>query len=213
MKSPAPQDPLASVTREQWVEVWAKLRLHTWKRYKWFHDRFGEDLDEIAHQAILDTMRGTRRWPPIDARNGEVRGDISLFSFLCEVVRSNVSHIWDREKRKVSIDSSNSTNDSEEFEQKFIDNLLNATAKKYPHLVNRDDVESIVIYNRITEQMLELVAEDAEVHQIMKLWREEPDMKPSEIAVKLGFDMPKVRAAQKRLRRLLKGFDGGSSNG
>ena len=61
--------------------------------------------------------------------------------------------------------------------------------------------------------MLELVAGDAEVHEIMKLWREEPDLKPSEIAVKLGFDMPKVRAAQKRLRRLLKGFDGGASNG
>ena len=213
MKRPEPPDPLASVTREQWVELWAKLRLHTWKRYRWLHERLGEDLDDVAHQAILDTMRGTRRWPPIDARDGGVRGDVSLFSFLCEVVRSNVSHIWERERRKVSVDAPGLANDREESEQKFIDSVLNASAKKYPHLVGRDDGESRVIYNLVTGRMLELVAADAEVHAIMKLWREEPDMKPSEVAVKLGFEMPRMRAAQKRLRRLLKGSDGGAGNG
>lgn len=212
MKKPAPQDPLASVTREQWVELWTKLRLHTWKRYYWLSERLGENLDEVAHQAILDTMRGIRRWPPSNAVTGETRRDVSLFTFLCEVVRSNVSHIWEKEKRRVSIDSFDSTIDGKENNQKFIENLLNESTKKYPHLVSRDDSESIVIYNLITEQMLKLVAKDTEVYEILNLWRKEPDAKPSEIAARLGFDMPKVRAAQKRLRRLLNGFGEDSSN-
>lgn len=206
MKSPAPRDPLAAVTREQWFEMWVKLRLHTRKRYFWLSEKLGEDLDELTHRAILDTMSGKRRWPPIDSRNGEMRGDISLFSFLCEVVRSNASHIWEREKRRIPIDSLDSAGGTRGPDQKSIDNLLNAAARKYPHLVNRADIESTVIYNRITERMLELVAGDTEVYEIMKLWREEPGMKPSEIASKLGFNMPRMRAAQKRLRRLLKGF-------
>lgn len=211
MKRLAPQAPLASITKEQWVEMWAKLRLHTWKRYYWLNARLGENLDELAQQAILDTMNGTRRWPPIDARTGEARADISLFSFLCEVVRSNVSHIWDREKRKLSIDTFNQDEELQEFDQKTINNLLNNAAKKYPHLVSTADTESTVIYNLITEKMLKMVEADTEVHEIIKLWREEPDCKPSEIAERLGFDISKVRAAQKRLRRLLRVFNEGSN--
>lgn len=214
MKKPASQeDPLSSITMEEWTIMYQKLRLHTHKRYYWLRRELGEDLDEIAHRAILDTMTGTRRWPPIDKQTEGVRGGISLFSFLCEVVRSNVSHIWEREKRRVSIETSSATQDEEDHGQRIFENLLNEAARKYPNLVRPDDTESQVFYNRIVDKMLEMVAGDQECSEIVKLWSKEPDLKPSEIGEILGLPMPKVRAAQKRLRRLLNGFGEGHSHG
>jgi hypothetical protein len=198
------EGPLASITEEQWAEVWLKLRLHVWKRYYWLHKRLGENLDDIAHQSILDTMNGKRRWPPIDPGTTEVRRDIGLLSFLCEVARSKVSHIWAREKKRVSIDSYDSTDDSEEFNTNFIDHLLNESAKKFPHLLRPDDTEAVVIYNRVSAKMLDLVSSDPLVLRIVTLWREEPDLKPKDLATRLRLTMSEVRAAQKRLRRLVR---------
>jgi|SRR5215207_1285300 len=213
MSIPAPpNDPLASVKEEQWIEVWVKLRFHTRKRYSWLSRRLGVDLDDIAHQAIVDTMSRKRRWPPIDALTGEMKTEVNLFSFLCEVVRSNISHVWERERRTVSIDT-DSTNDPKEFNQEFIDYLLNESANTYHHSVKPDDIESNVTYNDITDKMLNIVASDTEVYRIVELWREEPDLKPKELAARLGIPIYRVRAAQKRLRRLLRKFREASSNG
>ncbi len=214
MVSPVPpEDPLASITEEQWVEMWMKLRLHVRKRYFWLSRRLGEDLDGIAHQAILDTMDGKHRWPPVDPRTGQMRRDVNLLSFLCEVVRNKVYHLWEGAKRTVSIDTSNPAQGPEEFNQEFIDCLLNESAKKYPHLVRPDDTEGNVIYNDITDKMLHIVASDKEVYRLVQRWRKEPDLKPGELAAILEIPMPKFRAAQKRMRRLLKEFREGSSNG
>jgi hypothetical protein len=213
MKSTAPpKDPLDSITQEQWIEMWLKLRLHARKRYFWLSQRLGEDLDEIVHQAILDTMNRERQWPPIDARTGEMRKDVNLFSFLCEVVRSKASHLWKREKQRLSIDTSNPAQDTEEFNQEFVDHLLNESAKKYPHLVRLDDTQSNLIYNDVSDKMLDIVAGDPVVYSIVKRWCEEPDLKPKELAARLEILMPKFCAARKRLRRLLKEFREGSSN-
>jgi hypothetical protein len=186
------KDPLHSISEQQWTELWHKLRLHAWKRYRWLHDVTGEDLDEIAHQAIMDTITGTRRWPPPDDGSGESK-DVPLFPFLCGVVRSIVSHNWERAKNKISLDNLPSN-----FNAEVLGELRQTTASSR--------IENVTDYKQLTDKMLELVSFDKEVFRIVELLRTYPDMRPREIAEELGFTMPQMRAAQKRLRRLLDQF-------
>lgn len=194
--NPRPRkDPLRQVTEEQWAEAWIKLRLHTWKKYRWLHDITGEDLDDIAHQAIIDTWSGKRRWPPIDHVTGLLRHDVTLLFFLSEVVRSIVSHRWEKTKTTLPFDDFFSTTNGPQLE--------NALTQPTSLVVRPVDVQKQLEYKRLTDRMLNLVEDDKEVFQIVKLLRVYPDLRPREIAEMLSMTMPQMRAAQKRLRRLL----------
>jgi len=76
-------------------------------------------------------------------------------------------------------------------------------------MVKPADVEKGEEYKRLTDKMVELVSNDDEVSKIVTLWRDCPDLRPREIAKLLYFTMPQMRAAQKRLQRLLKDFRDG----
>lgn len=192
------KDPLHSITEQQWTELWHKLRLHAWKRYRWFHDLTGEDLDEIAHQAITDTLTGKRRWPPVDDDSRQSAEPVGLYPFLCGVVRSIVSHNWERAKNKISLDSTRKYSEGLDLDRQ-------TTARN--QLVGRaGEIDNITDYKQLTDKMLELVSFDKEVFRIVELLRADPDLRPREIATELGFTMPQMRAAQKRLRRLLDQF-------
>jgi DNA-directed RNA polymerase specialized sigma24 family protein len=195
---------LASVSDEEWEELWRKLRLHTWRRHGWLCEKFGWDLDAIAHQAILDTLEGIRRWPPTDGETGRPRDDVSLLSFLCQIVRSIISHRYDKEKGRLSLESSDLDSGPGPSVNQSHERLLQDISFRYPQLVRPDTTERDVMYRLLAEEMCEVVAGDAEVLEIVKVWCADPTLKPSEIAVHLGLSMEQMRAAQKRLRRLLK---------
>src|SRR5262245_59622290 len=152
---------------------------------------------------MLDSMNGVRRWPPIDSKTGKQNPDVSLFYFLTEVIRSKVSHVWQRERRRVSIDS-NDESEFDGFDRGLIDRLLSDSAEIHPEFFRYDHTESDAAYNQTTARMLEIVAHDKEMYRIAKLWRDQPNLKPRELAKCLDLTMPQVRAAQKRLRRILK---------
>lgn len=195
MNSSPHEDPLTHVTEEQWADAWIKLRLHTWKKYRWLHDKTGEDLDDIAHQAIVDTWSGKRRWPPIDRLTRLPKKDISLLYFLCETVRSIVSHRWAKTKTTLPSDNLDSITNGPQFEKAF--------AHPTSLVLKPGDIEEAEQYKRLTDRMLDIVEDDNEVFQIVKLLRVYPDLRPREIAKILSITMPQMRAAQKRLRRLL----------
>lgn len=200
-KQSYPKD-LESITPDEWIEYWHKLRLYTWKRFSWMNKRLGEDLDEIAHQAISDTLDGKRKWPPIDRTTGKIKLDVPFFSFLCQVVNSIASHRWEREIRRVPIEGFEQTQNPEDIHTGS-DQTLTTTVQDGRKVSGRGDTESYVRYNLITGKMCELASEDIEAFSIICLWREDPCLKPREIAATLGLTMAQMRAAQKRLSRLL----------
>lgn len=204
MKNLSPRtDALTFISEEEWIVLWLRLRLHTWRRHYWLSEKFGWDLDSIAHQAIVDTMSGKRCWPPINHKTGKARNDVSLFSFLCQTVRSIVSHRWRKEKRKLTIEVPDPGCNPDYSDSQAGEKLLQETSFTYPQLVRPDRTESDALYRLLTTEMCALVVGDTEVLKVLQLWREDPTLKPREIAEKLELTMPQMRAAQKRLRRLL----------
>src|SRR5689334_1349346 len=93
---PSESGGLESITENQWAHILQKLRLHTWKRYRSLRDRLGVDLDDVVHQALVDTLEGKRHWP---------KEKVSLFYFLCWVVRSIIYHRLEQGKRNIPLDS------------------------------------------------------------------------------------------------------------
>lgn len=194
-----------AITEDEWIDAWQRLRLHTWKRYGWLHKRLGLNLDDLVHQAIVDTMEGTRTWPPIDRNTGEIRQDVTLLSFLCGVVRNNAYHLWVKEKKRISFERSDN---DEPAMPKSLEILLAESNGSYPHLTRPEDVERQTIYNQITEKMSELVGDDEVARNILTEWRKDPTLKPSDIATVLGLNITHIQNAQKRLRRKLEELRG-----
>jgi len=184
------------ITDEQWVEMWDRLKLHVRKRYAWLNTKYGLDLDELVHQAILATMLGERRWPPIDKITGIAKTDVTLFYFLCEVIRSNVSH-WIAKDKKLVLITGNPGCNAEE--------VLSVVAASKGSNIN-NDLESQIVQDDLTNKMLALVADDNVLVNMVKQWRRDPSYKPNELAELLDVDITVIRAAQKRLRKRLREF-------
>ncbi|HXF40221.1 MAG TPA: winged helix-turn-helix transcriptional regulator [Blastocatellia bacterium] len=193
------KDELRSISSEEWGDIYKRLRLYTWKRYKWLHYKIGVDLDDFVNESIYDTLRGTRRWPPVD-ENGFTK-DVSLFFFLCQVVQSKISHFWSRERHNVvhRIDQDNA---SEEAIESF-ETLLAESAHIYPGLRQTKGSDSDAIDNEFENGLRDVVAGDDELRRIVELIIEDPSLRPKEIAESLGLANNKVYTALKRLRRRL----------
>jgi DNA-directed RNA polymerase specialized sigma24 family protein len=176
-------DSLETVTEEQWAEIWHRLRLYTWRRYGPLKVKLGLDLDDVVQQAITDTILHTRIWP---------KEKIDLFFFLCGVVKSIISHRWESEQKKVSIDDP---------ELMSLDSIVTGSFAKY---LNSESTYNKIVYQELINRIYELVKGDEELVEIVKLWGEDPGLKPKDIAQKLNMDMTDIRNAQKRLRRKLK---------
>ncbi|HWX42823.1 MAG TPA: hypothetical protein VN345_16855 [Blastocatellia bacterium] len=194
------RDACEPTSDEEWVNLWLRLRFYLGRRFFWLARR-GWDLDEIASQVIVDVKLGKRRWPPVDP-DGRVKTEVQLFTFLCNVARSIVSHMWDLEKRKISIDGA-WANDPEDPNPKSFETLLSESGT--PLLAfHPDDTEKMANYNRLTGKMIELVANDGLLVRMIELWRADPALKPRDLAEILRVRIEEVQAAQKRLRRRVK---------
>jgi CRP-like cAMP-binding protein len=98
MTSPTEQQ-LSSLSEVQWEDLFKRLLMFTHKRYGWLKELSGWDLQDIVQQAIIDTLDGKWRWPPKDSQTA-VAQNLSLFLFLCNVIRNDVSHLREMERRK-----------------------------------------------------------------------------------------------------------------
>lgn len=197
MINPNPREKsLRDISDAQWQEMSKKLRIHTWKKWGWLSKLTGIDLDDIAQQAIVDTLMGKRRWPPVDAATG-IPKSVGLFCFLCQTVRSLISHHGRGGPQTIDFERLDSPGGGGPPYE-------NAVAGLYPpFLVRTYDIERAAEYNNLTEKMLELTSEDSELSRLVRLWRACPDLKPRELAEELNLTMPELRAAQKRLKRRL----------
>lgn len=196
--SPQPSKLLEDISEEEWTIHWNELRVYARKRFGWLEGRQGLNLEELVSKAIVDTMTGKRRWPPIDRKTGRVKTGVQLLPFLCEVLRSNVSHEWERIKRTVPIESSDYSGDAR---LRSLERLLTEESSSYPYLIQPESPESQAISNDLKARVYELISDDEDLVNILKLRYE--GLKPKAVANELGLSMEAMRAAQKRLRRIV----------
>jgi hypothetical protein len=204
---------LSSMTEEEWLDLYNRLRLFTYKRYYWLRDQTNLDLEGIIQEAIIDTIQGKRRWPSVDKDTDEVK--ISLFVFLCDVIRSKVSHLWEREKRQLSLDSF--YENTSVLEPKLGDSakrevLLNESATEYWSLISRQDPYSQLVHKEVVDKMFNLVSHDETLTKILQLWLQEPDLKPRQIAERMGLNVKQIYLILKKLQKRLVNLQGGLQN-
>jgi DNA-directed RNA polymerase specialized sigma24 family protein len=181
---------LESLTTEEWEELWKKLRLFTWRRYGSLR---GIDLDDVIQQAIVDALEGRRRWP---------KQEVSLFQFLCGVIRSRISHLLERQRRIVPIESLKPGLHAEDegSDAASLERSINEPIGEY---LRYEAIYNRGFYDLLVDTMCESVEGDGELVNIVRLWSKDPRAKPREIAQQLGLSMDAMRNAQKRLRRKL----------
>ena len=185
-----PQD-LYKLTEEDWIEIYNRLRLFVRQKYGHMRMLKGRiDFDEVIQDAITDTLRGIRRWPPVDAHGGIK--NISFFCFLCHTVRSKVSHILEQQKKAVRLDGI-----SDELQELGIrmNNVIASSLQRSDQQAQYNEVCRFVInasYNHKTQT------------DIAKLLVDTPDLRPKDIAELLNLSEPEVRNHIKCLSRKVK---------
>jgi hypothetical protein len=177
-----------SLSPDQWRELLKRLRHFAYKKYGWLLARIrGLNLNEIILDAIEDTYFGTRQWPPEDNRSKKV----SMFGFLCQTIRSKVSHRVEEANKMVYIDEISNVERPQGLDQ--ICQIV---------LRSNDQSDRQAIDNEFARLILESVSSDDTLTRMVKYWVEKPDSKPQEIAADLGIPIEEVRNAQKRIYRI-----------
>jgi len=165
-------------TLEDWRALWKRLRRFTNKYYAWLPSAIGGiELDDLIQDAIDDALIGKRRWPP----------EVNLVTFLCNVIRSNASHMCEKHGK---VDS---------LEDLSITYLQTPPDTLYPFQRENEDRQNG--YLQLCDKVRELVRDDELLSRMVSMWLEAEDLKPKEIAHRLGVPIEAIRSAQKRLSR------------
>jgi DNA-directed RNA polymerase specialized sigma24 family protein len=173
----------------EWQDLRNRLLYFAYRNYAGSHRKLGYHLDELVQDAIVDVITGVRRWPPVDEYGNEKQ--IDLFVFLCQTVRSKVSHVAKKKAREVQLENSGSL---DLFSERL--NILAGSEEDKP--------DSQVLYAELSHRLLNVVSDDATLTKIVQLLIDTPDLRPKEIAPMLGLSIQEMRNAQKRLTRKLK---------
>ncbi|MGA9773525.1 MAG: sigma-70 family RNA polymerase sigma factor [Blastocatellia bacterium] len=182
-----PQD-LYKLTEEDWKDYYNRLTLFAYKKYGHSILNGTIDIEEVIQDVIVDVLLGIRHWPPVNDQ-GQTR-DISFFYFLCQIVRSKVSHMLGQKKRMVSLDS---ILDDEMPE------LLELVIRITTDLMQSSDRQAL--YNERCWWIFKAAGDDVLLKRIADLLTKEPDLKPKDIAQRLNLSETEVRNAIKRLAR------------
>ncbi len=194
------QDVLSSLSEGEWRDLYNRLRFFTYKRY----GLLGLDLREVVHQSILEVLQGKRPLPPVHLQTGESDLKLSLFLSLCLVIRSNVAHQLEFERR--------SQTHTQELDLDMEELLLDEPGKSQDLGKRRAvflgirDSKSKADGNNFREKIEETLSDNQEVATVVELWRD--GCSPKEIALETGFSLPQIfrilKQFQKKLIRLQK---------
>ena len=165
-------------TEKEWKALRNRLTLFA-------HKNFGsylsfQDIEDIVSEAILDTYTGHRNWP------SESHPNLELFVFVCGVIRSKVSHAWEKAVKLTYIE----------------DNVEEILSLAHPTA----SAEQQAIYHELCNQMLGSIRDESLV-QLLGLIADTPDLKPGEMAHLLNKPIEVIRNDLKRLRRILNSLE------
>lgn len=174
---------LDELAETEWQDLWKRLRLYTYRNFgSRVKDRV--KLDEVIQDAIEDTYFGNRRLPP----------DVNLTAFLCETIRSKISHILEKEKNKISIEEFNG------LHQQSSSVVPTLNPSEYSGLTTQNEEGyQRVVYEELCSQIRRAVQPDPHLLQLAELLFAVPDLKPREIAIQIN---QPIQAVSNLLRRL-----------
>lgn len=163
------QGVLRRYTPEDWESLYKRLRFLTHKFYQSLPPRARALVspDDLIHDSIADVILGRRCWPD----------DVAFEVFLCQVIRSKVSHLREKEGKVAP--------------------LSEVPPPPRPSHLYDDRID----WQRFKEGILALVSGNKQLTQIAVVWTNDPDLRPQEIAASLGLSRAEMRNAQKRLAR------------
>lgn len=171
------RETLEKLTEAELTTLWKRLRFFTYKNFA--HKINGRaNLDEVILDAIEDTYVGNRRLPP----------GVDLTAFLCQTVRSKVSHILSKDKNRIAVE------DLEAFEQLMP--LESAAGGR-----QAEEAYQRVAYKELCDQLRKAAQPDPYLIQLAELLFVTPDLKPSEIAVQMNQPVSNVFNLLRRLGR------------
>ena len=169
---------LSAYTAADWEDLWKRLRRFTHAYYWWLPSKGrGLDLDDFIQDAVSDAIEGKRTWP----------AEVELVTFLCQVIRSNVSHLLEKESRVVSIEEVSASR-------------LTTPASGSP-ASRQEHADRQHAHQRLCNKIRELVREDPLLVEMVGMWLENPEIKPRNMANELRVPIEEIRNAQKRLMR------------
>jgi DNA-directed RNA polymerase specialized sigma24 family protein len=180
MESPSPdiRKVLRAYTGAEWEDLWKRLKRFTYGYYWWLPTKGrGLDLDEIIQGAIGDAIEGKRKWP----------AGVELVTFLCQIIRSNVSHLLEKESRIVSIEE--------------VSTSRLTTPTSVSPASQQEYADQQHVYQKLCNEIRELVRDDPLLSRMVNMWLENPEMKPRDMACEMGVPIEEIRNAQKRLSR------------
>jgi hypothetical protein len=131
------------LTEDELWDLYARLRYFTHKRYGWLQQRVsgGVDLDALIQDAILDVITGMRKSPP----------HVPLFILLCQTIRSKASHLWEKEKGRLSIEGWQKTHSPAVLEY-----LVRDFSSEHPHLLRpTEPSDQQAIYSQLCNKILD----------------------------------------------------------
>jgi DNA-directed RNA polymerase specialized sigma24 family protein len=187
--SPKARQVFEQMKEAEWRDLRNRLLYFGYRNYGGNDRRLGYHLDDAVEDAIVDVVTGVRQWPPVDEYGNE--REIGLFVFLCQTVRSKISHVIAKKAREIQFE------DVQGLDLP-LDRLETLRGSK------ESELERKIIYSEFSEQLLKLVSDDNTLTKLIKVLIETPDLRPQEIAPLLGISMQEMRNAQKRLSRRLK---------
>jgi DNA-directed RNA polymerase specialized sigma24 family protein len=172
------------LTEDDWKDLWKRLRLYTYRNFGYkVRGRF--NLDEVIQDAIGDAYSGRRRLPP----------EVNLIAFLCEVVRSKMSHLLKGEEKRISIEEKSVGSEPLDL---TLENFLKQNLR-LTRLGNES--EQNIIYSELCGQIRRAVGSDTNLTELAELLFIKPDLRPREIAVELNKPVSTVYSMLKQLSK------------
>jgi hypothetical protein len=182
---------IRDLSDKELLNLYNSLFLFANRRFKWIQHKVpGADLNEIIHQTFVDLLTGQRQSDP----------SVGLYNVMCQIVRSKVGHLWEKEKKRLSIGT------NQEYElPNYLEILVDEFSQAYPHIMRPPEAsDRQTFYNELCQKILKTVEGDELLERIVELWIAIPDLKPQDIAQELCITMKDLHGAQKRLRSKVK---------
>lgn len=154
-------------TKPEWDDLNKRLSYFFFVHYAYEPRLAREDL---IQGAILDVYEGRRHWP----------AEIKLVTLLCGVMRSNASHILEKENN---------------HPRQSIEDVSDVA------LIQKED---ICTYSQLRDELRDLVRHDAHLSRIVELLIQDPEMRPRDLLALMP-DLSKrdIYNAYRRLNQLI----------
>lgn len=180
MGDPSNKPKLNLFAREDCEDLWTRQTRFINSRFKRYSRII--NLNGVFTDIMLEESEGTSNRQPTD-----VDSEKSVYG----VARSKISHRLARDNRSRSLeDISNAHRPGHR--------RVRAGYREFA-----EEICSRIACQELAKFILDKVRDDPMLSRIVDLWIDDPELKPKEVASKLGISIQELRCAQKRLRRRL----------